>query len=340
MKSQLHVWLPTIRSGSGSDVFVSRLSAALTARQIKTTITWFNHATEFMPGVKSLASLPSGVNITHSNSTGAFAFKRKDIPLVVTEHHYVLDPAYRPYKSVAQEIYHTAWQRFHFRRSYSAASAVTAVSQFTADVLRREANVKVDRVIPQWLDYKIFSPGSNMAVDSNKRFQLLFVGNATRRKGADVIYPLARMLGPKFQIMCTGGLRSRNVISTSSNVIPLGRLSESELVNQYRNCDAVLVPSRYEGFGYAALEGMACAKPIVGFRCGAIAEVVDEGKTALLCDVDDIDGLRRHCEFLRMNADVARLMGSAGRIRASTIFSEQFAIDAYIDLYNTLTASC
>lgn len=340
MRSQLHVWLPTIRSGSGADVFVSRLSAALTAREIKTTITWFNHVTELMPGVKRLTSLPSGVNIIHSNSVGAFAFKRKDIPLVVTEHHYVLDPAYRPYKSLAQDIYHTAWQRFLFRRSFSAASAITAVSRFTADVLSREANVKVDRVIPQWLDYEIYSPGANMAIDSNKKFQLLFVGNASRRKGADVINQLARMLGPNFQIMCTAGLRSRNAISTSSNVITLGRLSESELVNQYRNCDAVLVPSRYEGFGYAALEGMACAKPIVGFRCGAIAEVVEEDKTALLCDVDDIEGLRRHCEFLRMNADVARLMGKAGRTRASTIFSEHFAIDAYIDLYKTLTASC
>ena len=278
---------------------------------------------------------PAGTDIIHANSGNAFAFKRKGIPLVVTEHHYVLDPAYRLYKSTAQHIYHRTLIGAYLHRSYACADAITTDSRFTADVLMRVARVKASCTIPLWVDYEKFSPSQEDA-KPKPRFRLLFVGNGSRRKGGDVIPILGHRLGPGFEIRCTSGLRTDRRGDAGGNITLLGRLTEDQLIQEYRTCDAVLVPSRYEGFGYAALEAMACGKPVVGFRCGAVDEVVAEGETGLLCDTDDLDALEAYCRRLALDRSEVVQFGHAGRVRAMTVFTEGRAIDAYIALYQSL----
>ncbi|HZP65310.1 MAG TPA: glycosyltransferase family 4 protein [Rudaea sp.] len=330
----LRVWLPAVRAGSGADVFTERLADALRARGVDARIDWFPHWTEMAPDVLRFARMPDGTSLVHANSAYAFAFARAGVPLVVTEHHYTLDPAYRPYKSALQHLYHRVLMGPCLRRSYARAAAITTDSQFTTRVLADVAGVAATRTIPLWVDYADFSPGALREADG--KFRLLFVGNASRRKGADVIPALADRLGDRFEIRCTSGLRQQMSAAPRANVHVLGRLSREELVGEYRACDAVLVPSRYEGFGYSALEAMACAKPVVGFRCGAVEEVALHDATALLYAIDDLDGLANGCRELARDAAKARAFGAAGRERAVTVFTERRAMDAYLELYESL----
>jgi glycosyltransferase involved in cell wall biosynthesis len=337
MASTLSVWLPAVRAGSGADVFTERLADALRRRGVNANVTWFPHLSELVPDIWRFCRPPEGTQIIHANSAYAFAFKRHKIPLVITEHHYTLDPAYRPYTTMAQQLYHRGLVGPYMRRSYAAADAVTTDSLFTARVLAEVAGVRATRTIPLWVDYEEFSPAAVAPTEASRvPFRMLFVGNASARKGADLIAPLAHRLGAGFEIRCTGGLRHGKSEAAQDNVRPLGRLSREELVREYRSCDAVLVPSRYEGFGYAALEAMACAKPVVGFRCGAIEEVVEDGETGLLCEIDDIDMLERNCRHLAENPALAAAFGVSGRRRATWQFSERRAMDDYIDLYRSL----
>jgi len=333
----LRVWLPAIRAGSGADVFTERLATALQARGVDAHVSWFPHWTEVAPDLLRFDHMPPGTQVIHANSAYAFAFRRKGIPLVVTEHHYTLDPAYRPYKSALQNAYHFALMGPYLHRSYAAAAAITTDSRFTARVLAEVAGVGVTRTIPLWVDYREFAPGESRVVDG--KFRLLFVGNASRRKGADVIPVLADRLGDGFEICCTSGLREEMSRAPRQNVCVLGRLSRDELVREYQACDAVLVPSRYEGFGYSALEAMACAKPVIGFRCGAIEEVALDGATALLYAIDDVQGLAEGCRTLARDRTRAEAFGVAGRERAVSVFTEARAMDAYIDLYESLIRS-
>lgn len=331
----LTVWFPAVRAGSGADVFTQRLAVALIRRGHRAVISWFPHWSELAPDLFRFLRVPDRVDVIHANSAFAFAFRRRGVPLVVTEHHYVLDPAYRPYKSMAQNIYHRALIGPYLRRSYARADAITTDSRFTADVLMRVAGVEAARTIPLWVDYDKFSP-AHVVPKSDNRFRLLFVGNASRRKGADVIPLLAHRLGSSFEIRCTSGLRTDRRDDSGDNVTLLGRLSQDRLVQEYRACDAVLVPSRYEGFGYTALEAMACGKPVVGFRCGSVDEVVVEGETGLLCDIDDMDALEANCRRLALDRSEAVQLGRAGRVRATTVFTEARAISDYLDLYGAL----
>ncbi len=328
------IWFPAVKANSGADVFVERLVAGLQAAGVEAEITWFAHAYELAPFLLGLHRPPAGANIIHSNAACAFAFTGWGLPVVATEHHYVLDRDFDPCKTALQRAYHRLWIGPWTHRSYRMSTALTAVSQFTAQAVARARPGTVLRPIPNWLDYRRFSPDPAPRHREGV-FKLLFVGNPSRRKGGDVVEQLAGRLGPGFEIICTAGLRGGRV-HHSDNIRVLGRLSQDELVETYRDCDAVLVPSRYEGFGYAALEAMACAKPVVGFRSGAIAEVVGSEAGGLLCDIDDIDGLEARCRSLAEDRALAERIGTAGRERALLNFGMERAIPAYLALYDEL----
>ena len=338
MTGRLHVWMPTIRGYSGGDVFVERLASGLRGRGGTVTVDWFDRRYEGMPGLLSRKRVPEGVNLIHANGLDGFAFRRHEQPLVVTEHHYVLDPAYRPHKSALQHFYHRAVTGRASLRSMHAADAITTHSAFVASTVVAACPLAKPVVIPLWVDLDVFSPRLG-GRPNGAPFSLLFVGNTSRRKGFDVVVALARRLDGVAQIRCTGGLRGGNGSTLPANMSFLGRLSPAELVAAYQACDAALVPSRYEGFGYSALEAMACARPVVGFACGSVEEIVEDGKSGFLVPVDDVDGLEQRIRKLVADGALARRMGEAGRDRAERVFSADRGIDAYIDVYgNALRA--
>jgi len=328
----LHVWMPTIRGGSGGDVFVERLVEGLRSAGVEVTVEWFDPRFEFVPALLSRKRPPPGANVIHANALSAFASAGHGLPLVVTEHHYVRDPAYRPYTTTMQAAYHRWVIGPSLARSFRVADVLTTHSVFTARALYAAGVEPHARVIPLWADYRIFSPSPSKTV-ADGPFKLLFVGNRSRRKGADVVDQLAKLLGPSVEIACTGGLRGGKVGDAPANIRFLGRLSTDDLVGAYRDCDAALIPSRYEGFGYAALEAMACGKPVVGFACGSIEEIVDSGRTGFLRAVDDIGGLRDDVLKLMQNASLRARMGDAARERAITAFSVDAGVASYVAAY-------
>ncbi|SKB42738.1 glycosyltransferase family 4 protein [Luteibacter sp. 22Crub2.1] len=337
MKSEqpIHVWMPNVRGNSGSDVFIERLAEGLRDRGVTVTVDWFDRPFEFVPELLALRRAPADVNVIHANGLNAFAFRRHGLPLVVSEHHYVLDPGYRQFKTRVQHLYQLTITGRSSKRSFAAASMLVSPSRFTRRVLMAVAPTTPQATIPLWVDTERFSP----AADSQRRpgpLRVLFVGNSSFRKGADVIAPLAERLGHGFEFLCTGGLRGGADESAAASVRHLGRLSVDELVAAYRDCDAVLVPSRYEGFGYAALEAMACAKPVVAFACGAVDEIVDDGVTGFMLPIGDIEGTAAAIRALADDSSRAAAMGRAGRARALAVFSESSGIQAYLDLYRQL----
>jgi glycosyltransferase involved in cell wall biosynthesis len=67
-----------------------------------------------------------------------------------------------------------------------------------------------------------------------------------------------------------------------------GSASDPLLLALYRTAQALVYPSRYEGFGLPLLEAMACGTPVIAARTSSIPEVV--GEAAVLLDPDDEEG--------------------------------------------------
>jgi UDP-glucose:tetrahydrobiopterin glucosyltransferase len=72
----------------------------------------------------------------------------------------------------------------------------------------------------------------------------------------------------------------------------LGFLSTSEMQQQLRQCQALLMTPRWvEAFGNVAIEALACGVPVISYRRGGPAEIVQDGKTGFLVEPDSVMGL-------------------------------------------------
>jgi glycosyltransferase involved in cell wall biosynthesis len=329
------IWFPTVRAGSGADVYVNRLATALRKKNISAEITWFDRRFEFLPFLLKNRPPPAGTDIIHANSWNAFVFKRMDIPLVVTEHHCVLDPALKLHKGRHQDFYHRNIIRHYEQASFRKAHKVIAVSSHTENSLQRSLGLSYVFVIYIWVDTEKFTP-ADTPVKNDGVLRLLFVGNQSIRKGWDTILLTMQALGDGFQLMATTGLGERERAGNCRNIIPLGRLSDGGLVEAYQDCDALIFPSRYEGFGYAALEAMSCGKPVIATDNTALPEVVSDGITGILCPPGDIDCFVAACRRLRDDRKSRLELGENARNRAMNHFTEEDLVQKYISVYEQL----
>ena len=102
--------------------------------------------------------------------------------------------------------------------------------------------------------------------------------------------------------------------------------------------DAFVLTSRDESFGLSALEAMSCGTPVVATRVGGVPEVVEDGVTGLLADVDDLDGFAARLAQLLFDRERAVEMGRAARAAAVDRFARERVIGRYEALYRRLLA--
>jgi len=100
--------------------------------------------------------------------------------------------------------------------------------------------------------------------------------------------------------------------------------------------DIYVQPSRFEGVPNSVLEAMASGLPVVATNVGGVHEIVEDGKTGVLVDVDEEAGLIRAIEFLIRHVDRRRQMGMDGRKRVMSRFSISKMVSDYEDLYDSL----
>jgi glycosyltransferase involved in cell wall biosynthesis len=70
-----------------------------------------------------------------------------------------------------------------------------------------------------------------------------------------------------------------------------GEVPETEVPRWLRGADAACLVSERVGFGLAALEALACGRPVVLSRTAGAAPLVEDGVTGVLCDPLDVDSI-------------------------------------------------
>ncbi|MDE1149989.1 MAG: glycosyltransferase family 1 protein [Azospirillaceae bacterium] len=108
------------------------------------------------------------------------------------------------------------------------------------------------------------------------------------------------------------------VAAASDSLCPVGHVSDGELRALYENALALVYPSRYEGFGLPPVEAMTCGCPVVISDQEALIEVAAPKETgaALVCGMDDADGLALLLRRLATEDLLRRQLSVRGRTRA------------------------
>src|SRR6185503_13927512 len=84
----------------------------------------------------------------------------------------------------------------------------------------------------------------------------------------------------------------------------------------YAAADIVTMPSHYESFGMAALEGLACGRPVVATSAGGPAFIVEDGVSGLLTPPDNPATLADRLERLLADDALRLTIGRAAAERA------------------------
>ena len=110
----------------------------------------------------------------------------------------------------------------------------------------------------------------------------------------------------------------------------LGQVSESQIAATYQNCDLYVMTSHslaesVEGFGMTYLEAGFFKRPVVGYRTGGVEEAVLDGRSGLLVDEGDLEGLTEAIERILRDPILARDMGEEGYKHALSFSWEKTA---------------
>lgn len=166
-------------------------------------------------------------------------------------------------------------------------------------------------------------PARQATTWDDPRKKVLFVGRLDRQKGYDLLLEAARRLENDIHVRMIGStvLEKSRPLDLPSNVEIHGWQSRSAIEAQLDQADLAVIPSRWEGFGFVALEAMRARKAVVAFAVGALPEIIEDGVTGILCSPVNADALAE--ALTRALRAPLAAMGEAGHDR----FQRQFIVE-------------
>jgi glycosyltransferase involved in cell wall biosynthesis len=259
-------------------------------------------------------------------------------PLVSTFHGFVFDALARARASPLQALHYATDLRWFVGVALRRSACVTAVSNHLAAQIRAEFRYAgAVRVIPNGVDTDQFTPAAARGV-RRRPLRILFPGNLTRTKGADLIPAILDRLKGEFEFAYTGGLGRGGIAIRHPRARLLGVSGHAGMAEIYRNSDVLLAPSRREGFGLAIAEAMASGLPVVASDCGGIPELVENGRGGSLCPVNDVQAFAAALQALMDNRARGRDMGDFNRQRVERHFTLADMVRRYRELFAEVLA--
>lgn len=225
------------------------------------------------------------------------------------------------------------------RWALNESDVVTAVSRFLAAETRTTfcSNCNL-QVIHNFYDPEDFRP----IASERRRLDpptLVHVSNFRAVKRTpdliQMLYRVRRKIDARLLLVGDGPDRARvqelaTQLGLSEQVTFLGE--QTDIAGILADADIFVLPSETESFGLSALEAMACGLPVVATNVGGIPEIVEHGKSGVLCPLGDLDAL---------SEGVLRIAGSleswerysAGALEAVKPYTKDVIVSRYEALY-------
>jgi glycosyltransferase involved in cell wall biosynthesis len=226
-------------------------------------------------------------------------------------------------------------EKLHERAALGRATHLASVSRYAANRTLEVAGLagRPCEVIPNAVDTEWFCPG-----DEGSRVPglILFLNSIGPRKGIAQLLAACNILFPRFpeaNLAIVGGLAKGDTGTAYRRelerlVLPQfrhrvafdGRVPRNEVRTWLRRASVCCYPSLMETFGIAPLEAMSTGRPTIFTRLGPGPEIIDHGRTGLLCDPRDPADIASSLEQLLSHPDNAEAMGQRARIEVQRRF--------------------
>jgi glycosyltransferase involved in cell wall biosynthesis len=101
-----------------------------------------------------------------------------------------------------------------------------------------------------------------------------------------------------------------------------GLKTRKEIFIAMRKASVLLIPSQsQEGFSLVALEAALCELPVVATSIGGLPETISDGRTGFIVEPKDTPRMTQKVKQLLTNQNLAQLMGTAAKTRATSEYN-------------------
>lgn len=290
-----------------------------------------------------------GADLVHAHNTFPlvspslyWAAFRAGVPVVQTLHNYRLfcvQGMFRREERVCEDcLGHVPWRgAAHgcYHGSVAQSAAVAAVV-----TLHRALGTFRDRVtryiaLTEFCRRKFVQgglPPERIAVKPNfvdvpappvdaPRRGALFVGRLSAEKGVEVLLA-ALGLAPRVEVDVVGSGPAEGAFAAAARARLHGWLAQGAVLEQMQAAACLVLPSVwFECFPRTLVEAYACGLPVIASRVGALAELVEHGRTGLLFEPGSAGELAQALEWARAHPGEMRRMGAEAR----ALYERRFA---------------
>lgn len=151
---------------------------------------------------------------------------------------------------------------------------------------------------------------------------------------------------PHIRLRVAGGVRDREYYNRcvsfvaeqgiSKNVDFLGAMSVDEMAEEQSKASIVALTSKQENAPVIISEGMAAGNPVVATNVGGVAEMVADGESGFVVELDDVGTLAGRIDQLLCDEDLRKRMGEAGKAIAMQRFRRSVVVGKSVDYYREI----
>lgn len=287
-------------------------------------------------------------DIVHDNQSLAYEllFFQKKKPLVTTIHHPIskdLNYQLQSTNDIFLKLLIRRWHSFLSMQKFVAKklNKIVVPSKSSIVDIREEFGVnenKMERVM-NGIDLNVFYPDSEVEKISRR---IVTVASAdVPLKGLDfllkAIFELVKSYpGISLSIIGEqkkGGHTERLIdeLKLEKHVNFFSNLSQEKLRKTYCEAEIAVIPSLYEGFGFAAIEAMACGVPLISSSGGALPEVIKD--CGIIIPPKDVKGIYNSVEQLFSSSDNAKKLADKALKRVNAKFSWHTIAEKLEEIY-------
>lgn len=234
--------------------------------------------------------------------------------------------------------YATNWMTcWLLKELLSKAQAAIVLNSASKECLEGISNIP-SHLIPNFVSTNEFAAAQKEA----RRYEgplktVLYTGGIIESKGAFDIPGIAREL-PKVEFRLAGNGEFPDDVVVPENVVLLGQLNRTAILEEYKNADAFLFLTRFkgEGFSNSLVEAMGFGLPCIASDWAANADMIGSDG-GIIVDYHDLHGVVRALESLEDPA-LRYKMGAINQEKAMRCYSETAVIAQYIELYRKVAS--